>query len=126
MDRETLLQAIGRRVTAVEIEGVGSVYMREMSVGERDELRRRLFGADGTATVSATRWAVETLALTLCDEHGRRLFADGDLSGLLDASQPLVERMFVEANRVNRLDAGALEAAEKNSPPTEGDASSSA
>jgi predicted DNA binding protein len=107
-----------------------TVWVRTLHASERDAYlaslrdvkrdRRGVTIVDRTANGSA-RLAV----LCLCDEQGRRLFADDDAAELGLKSSAALDRITDVAARLNRLNTEALEEAEKNSETTRNGSSTS-
>lgn len=80
-----------RRVVAHEFEGYGKVHFRDLSIAE---WRGCL---DGEADQSA-----KLLTLALCDESGKALFAEGELS-LDTLPPPLVHAMVDKVAKLSRF-----------------------
>lgn len=111
MSSLTLDQLLAPRVEKVDLPELGGcVYVRAMTGGKRHELTKSWQGLDDT---EAARLLLRN---TVCDENGALLFANGHDPMDIDAG-PL-DTLIEMAMRVNRLDAKAVEQAEKNSEPT--------
>jgi len=68
------------------------------------------------------------VALSLCDEHGNRLFTDlpEDLSAIGDLDAEAIQKIYEESMNLNGLGVNSLAEAAKNSSPVQNDDSISA
>jgi hypothetical protein len=78
----------------------GDVYIRVMSVGERDEYERMWIGK---REVGVENFRTQYLARVLCDEKGTLLFTREQVVGLANKSGAVMGRLFDEAMRHNRM-----------------------
>ena len=73
--RDDLL-ALKPEVSAISIDGVGRVYVRQFSGAEFDALRKRLMNAKGK--VNETGMMAAFVTAGACGPDGARLFTDAD------------------------------------------------
>lgn len=87
------------------------VYVRELSVGERDAFEKAIYGEGGDrAQVRAA-----LLVRALCDENGNRLFTDDQMQELADSLPGCVGvRLFDQACEINGVGQSEVEELEKN------------
>lgn len=78
----------------------GDVYIRVMSVGERDEYERMWIGKKETGVEN---FRTQYLARVLCDEKGKLLFTRDQVAALANKSGAVMGRLFDEAMRHNRM-----------------------
>lgn len=92
----------------------GDVYIRVMTVGERDAYenewqRKRETGVDDFRT--------KFLVRCLVDEKGNRLFDNGDVTRLAQKSARVMNRVWMAAMEHNNLSETTIEELAKNSDP---------
>lgn len=90
----------------------GTVRVRVMTGGERDQFRAAIQSDDG---VPVGKFSAALLAATLIDEAGRRLFTMDDMEELQAKSAASLDGLAAVAMRLNGLGATAVEDAVKNS-----------
>ena len=78
----------------------GEVYIRVMSVGERDNYERLWMGKRETGVEN---FRTEYLARVLCDEKGDLLFSREQVVALAKKSGAVMGRLFDEAMAHNRM-----------------------
>ncbi len=78
----------------------GSVYIRVMTVGERDEYERMWIGQRDKGIEN---FRTQYLARVLCDEKGELLFTRDKTAALARKSGAVMGRLFDEAMRHNRM-----------------------
>ena len=78
----------------------GDVYIRVMSVGERDNYERLWMGKRETGVEN---FRTEYLARVLCDEKGDLLFSREQTAALAKKSGAVMGRLFDEAMKHNRM-----------------------
>lgn len=110
-------------VQVPEWDGV-TVWVRTLTGSERDQFETRLALDRQKAGAVPGDFRARLLVLALCDEHGKRLFEDGDVKALGRKSAKVLDRLADVAMRLSRIGQKQQEEAEKNSGPTTGDASS--
>lgn len=94
------------------------VRLREMSGTERDKFEIAAFkeAPDGKRVVELMYLRARLVALCMVDEENRRIYADDEIQQLADdAPAGALNKLFDEAQKLNGLDAAAVEAAAKNS-----------
>ena len=113
LGRDTILAADDRKLKQVPVpEWGGDVTIRMMSANERDQWETEMFNPDGSVK---TDTAAALLAVrVICDETGKRLFADEDIEVLGAKSTAALNRIFVAAKRLNKLTLADVEDLEKN------------
>ena len=92
----------------------GDVFIRVMTVGERDAYenewqRKKETGVDDFRT--------KFLVRCLVDEKGRRLFDNGDVAKLAEKSARVMNRVWMAAMEHNNLSEQSIEELAKNSEP---------
>jgi hypothetical protein len=89
----------------------GSVFIRVMTVGERDAYENEW-------TLSKIRgmenFRAKLLQRTLCDANGVLLFTAGELDALAAKSAAVCDRLFAKAAKHNGLSKGDVEELAKN------------
>jgi len=116
MTKEDILAVKDLRVESVEVpEWGGSVYVRAMSGTERDRFEE-VWRNGGLSF----RCAV--VCFTVCDQYGKRLFAETDMAAIGEKSSVAMDRILTAAVKMN----GIGEDSVKNSEATPGDVGSSA
>jgi len=117
-NRESLM-AIPRKTATVQFAEYDTEYrLREMSGTDRDkfEIGAFAFDSDGRRKVNALYLRAHLVALCLVDENNVRLYADDEVHMLSDdIPASVVAELFVAAQKLNGLDADAVERAGKNS-----------
>lgn len=89
----------------------GVVFIRVMSVGERDAYEREWIGKRETGVEN---FRAKFLARCLCDENGRRLFTDEDVVLLANKSALVCGELWRKAMVHNALMEGDVEELAKN------------
>ena len=107
LSAEQILAAddLGLKKVAVKEWG-GDVYVRVMSVGERDAYERMWIGKKETGVEN---FRTEYLARVLCDEKGELLFSREQVAGLAKKSGAVMGRLFDEAIKHNNMSEGDIE-----------------
>jgi hypothetical protein len=123
------LLAIPRKSVDVEIPELDAAFrLREMSGSDRDRFEIAAFKEDeeGKRHVQPLHLRSRMVALCLVDENGVRLYADDEVEQLADAiPASVIGKLFEAAQKLNGMDAAAVEAATKNSESVPADASPS-
>lgn len=103
MDRESFLRKSGiKPPQPVTIDGEIVCYVRTLPFGEV----RKLY--DDPDNMDA-----RLIVLSACDEQGTAILKDEDVSAVQAADGGVMQRVWLEASRVNGL-TGSIEDAEKN------------
>lgn len=93
------------------------VFVRVMSGTDIDQYENYFRKhSDGEKLVSVTfsQFRAFACALAMCDESGARLFDEADAEALTKKSAVAMKRVFAKFQKVNALDAKAIEELEKN------------
>lgn len=98
----------------------GEVYVKTLSGTERDAFE------ESYTEQKMKAFRVRFLILTLADDSGERLFADGDIDLLGCKSSIVINRLFEKAWAHNAFTSEAVEALGKNSPSDQSGGSISA
>ena len=112
LTKEQILAADDLGLLEVKVkEWGGSVFIRVMSVGERDSyenewVRNKDKGVDNFRT--------KFLARCLCDEKGERLFTDAEIEKLATKSARVMSRVWQKAMEHNALTDKDVEELAKN------------
>lgn len=101
LSAEQILAADDMGLKRVEVpEWGGEVFLRVMSVGERDAYERQWIGKKETGIENfRTRY----LAGVLCDEKGKLLFSRDQIASLAEKSGAVMGRLFDEAMKHNKM-----------------------
>lgn len=91
----------------------GFVYVRKMNGLERD--RWELIASKAVDKPSQANIRASLCAMTICDEKGKRLFTDNQMSALGAKSGTALDRIFAVAKDLNKLSDEDVEELEKNS-----------
>ena len=78
----------------------GSVYIRVMSVGERDEYERMWIGKKETGVEN---FRTQYLARVLCNETGKLLFTREQVAALANKSGAVMGHLFDVAMKHNKM-----------------------
>jgi hypothetical protein len=89
----------------------GDVYLRVMTVGERDSWEREWIGKRETGIEN---FRAKYLARCLCDEAGNRLFTDDQIDLLAKKSARTISPLFDKALEVNSMSDKDVEELAKN------------
>lgn len=89
----------------------GSVFIRVMSVGERDAYERMWIGKKESGV---DNFRTEFLSRVLCDEKGKLLFGREKVDALASKSGAVMGRLFDAAMRHNYMEEGSVEQSGKS------------
>lgn len=111
-----VFKTIPRKTVDVELDEVGTFRLREMSGTERDRFEIAAFKeVDGKRTVEPLYLRARLVAMCLVDDAGARVYSDDQIAELSDeAPASVIAKLFEAAQKLNGLDAAAVEAAAKN------------
>jgi hypothetical protein len=84
----------------------GEVFVRVMSVGERDAYERMWIGKRETGIAN---FRTEYLQRVLCDENGKLLFTTEQVEKLGQKSAAVMSRLFDRAMKHNNMSEGDVE-----------------
>lgn len=109
---EQILAADDTGLLEVQVpEWNGSVYIRVMSVGERDAYERKWIGKKESGIAN---FRTEYLSRVLCDEKGTLLFTGEEATKLASKSGAVMGRLFDAAMQHNYMQEDAVEQAGKS------------
>ena len=112
LSRDQILAADDLGMMKVNVpEWGGEVFIRVMSVGERDAYENEWVQNRGKGVES---FRSKFLARCLCDENGERLFSDADISLLEKKSAKIMCRLWDKAMAHNALSNDDVEELAKN------------
>lgn len=116
---ELLKKKAAKRIEEVQVpEWGGSVFVRELSAAERDAFETSMVQLDRKGKVQGHNLAnvrARLAVFALCDEHGERMFGDGDAEALGELSASALQRVFEVAQRLSGISNEDVEELEKNS-----------
>lgn len=115
LDRSQILSkknCLPRQEIAIP-EWEGSVWVRSLTVGERDQIDSE-FNAARNKGKTPDNLRARMLVKGCCDEKGDALFTDADLPEINKLPATILETIFDGILRVNKIGAGAVEESEKN------------
>lgn len=105
--RNKILSSRPTKLTPVTIEEWGDVtiFIREMTVSQRDEFESGQVkrNEDGTSSLELRGLKARLVVLTACDEEGNPIFSEEDIPDLMETGAAGLERAFTVAQRVNRM-----------------------
>lgn len=94
-------------------EWEGSVWVRSLTVGERDQIDSE-FNAARNKGKTPDNLRARMIIKGCCDEAGQPLFTDADLPEINKLPATILEKIFDSILKINRIGAGAVDEAEKN------------
>jgi len=94
-------------------EWEGSVWVRSLTVGERDSIDNE-FNAARVKNKTPDNLRARMLIKGCCDEKGKALFTEADIAEVNVLPATILEKIFDAILKINRIGAGAVEDAEKN------------
>jgi len=90
----------------------GDVYIKTMSGSARDTWE--LYAQSEIEKTSNVNMRAKMCVLTLCDEKGKLLFDDKQVSNLGQKSAKALDRVYSKAVELNKITAEEIEVIEKN------------
>lgn len=105
LDRNAILSAADIKKELVDVpEWGGSVWVRGMNGAERDKFESSIVEMRGKKSVTDLANVRAKLAsLTICDEAGKRLFTQADITALSEKSASALQRVFEVAQRLSGI-----------------------
>lgn len=94
-------------------EWEGSVWVRSLTVGERDSIDSD-FNAARTKGKTPDNLRARMLIKGCCNADGVALFSDADISDVNKLPATILEKIFDAILKINKIGAGAIEESEKN------------
>lgn len=93
-----LLAVIAATPILKEIDGIGEVYLKKLTVAEQGELAKKGEKNDNIAT------SLNMVAYSLCDENGKRLFNDNDVKELGNLTAEQMTAIVNVISEINGFD----------------------
>lgn len=129
LTKDDLIQAVQNiKTKPVEVPDLGTVFVRRLTGGERDEwdlwrLHRTVteegekagIGTAGLLKPGTTDVRATLVSKSLCDEEGKRLFQDNEIPILSGLDGNALDYLYDAVRDFNGLRDEAAEEAEKNS-----------
>ena len=105
LKRDESLKAPDQVIEVIAVpEGGGEVCVRSLSAAERDRLEASMIKVRGKEkSVNLENIRAKVLSMAVCDEDGKRLFAEADVKELGGKNAAAVQRVFVAAQRLAGL-----------------------
>ena len=101
----------------------GYVRIRTMTAHERDRFEQMMFSNKGGKKERMEDVRATLVSLTVVDEAGKRLFTDKDVKALGKKSAAALDKIFDEAQKLNRVTDEDVEDMTENLPETQDDSS---
>lgn len=101
LNKAQLLSIIANtsKPVAKEIENIGTVYLKKLTVSEQAELSKKTDQSDNIGA------GLNMIAFSLCDEDGKRLFDDKEAQELGGMDASTLTALVNAINEVNGFDA---------------------
>jgi hypothetical protein len=107
LSRDAILAASDLDKASVDVpEWGGSVNVRQMTAADRDAYEAECYPIDtatGKASIRRDNIRARLLARTVCSDDGNLLFTFADVEALGAKSSAALERVYVEAKRINGM-----------------------
>lgn len=108
LDRAAILGAAKLKIIAVEVpEWNGTVHLREMTAGQRDQFDALQLAADEASRFQDIR--ARLLVMCLCDESGALMFAGSDVATVSGFPSGVVSRLWESCLDINGMRPGETE-----------------
>lgn len=106
------------KIEEVEVpEWGGTVGVKGMTGADRDDFESSLYTGEGkNRKQNLKNLRARLVGMTLVDEDGQRLFSDAEIKQLSGKSAAALNRCFEVAQRLNGMEAKAVEEAKNGSP----------
>lgn len=113
LSKDAILKADDLSFEVVEVkEWGGSVRVRMMTAGERDEFEAAIYDFDITSDdkdakvkIKRENYRAELLIRTVCDENGKLLFSKADMKALSAKGVKPIQKIFDVASKLNAISA---------------------
>ena len=113
LSKEQILNARDREIVKVEVpEWGGSIYLKSLSGSDRDEFESISVQANEKKNWKNIR--AQLLVYTITDESGNKLFEKKDIEKLGAKSGKVLDRLFVESQKLSKIRNEDIEGLEKN------------
>ena len=116
MNKDGVLALCTRKATEIELPsdmGGGSVFIRNITAGERDHYESSLLDNQGRAR-NLKDFRARFLVLALANQDGSRMFKDNEVSELSKMDAQIATWIHDEAQRINGIGVDGEAEAEKN------------
>ena len=116
LSRDQILAAQDLSRELVEVpEWGGSIWVRALTGGERDDFEASCLSAKGKgAELNYRNMRAKLVVRTAVTEAGERVFADADVEALTQKSASALDRLFAVASRLSALSRTDVEDLTKN------------
>jgi len=116
LGRDDIIKADDLKFEEVDVpEWGGKVRIRMMRGSERDAFEQDLFDQKGDNPVkNLSNLRAKLVARCACNEKNERIFSDRDISLLGEKSAAALDRVFVVAQRLNKIGQQDMEELTKN------------
>ena len=102
IDKAALLAALQPKAQPFEVEGLGTVGVKQLTVGEVEALRASIKTDEADqAAAKSYDFGLGLLVSCVVDEDGAPMFDAGDLPALVASNQAMVDQMVEKALLVN-------------------------
>lgn len=98
LDRAAFLSKSALKRKDVDLPGMGTVSVRELSAGEVGEYAAK--EKAGGEEIDLLAWL---FVRVVCDEHGKPLFSDSDLATVKGMGLPVLKKPAIEAARMSGI-----------------------
>jgi len=117
LSKDEILGTTDLKIEEVEVpEWGGTVGIKGMTGAQRDDFESSLFVGEGkNRKQNMTNLRARLVGMTLVGEDGNRLFTDAEIKQLSGKSAAALSRCFEVAQRLNGMEAKAVEEAKKDS-----------
>jgi len=113
LNKEEIIKAKDIKIETVEVpEWGGTVNIKSLSVGDRDEFTQWVIDNDGKTNTKD--FMAKMVALALVDDEGNRLFTKDELSELSKKSINVVERLYKIVSINSGLSGASFDEAKEN------------
>lgn len=130
LSKQSILQVKDAVIERVSVpEWGGDVYIRSITAAERGLIEAAAATykeSKGKDASFARTFTVKMLAMGLCDEEGKRLFSDDEVSQLAQKNAKVVSRLAEVAQRLSGFAKEDLEELERNLSQAQAEGSPSA
>jgi len=98
------------------VPGLGDVYIYGLTCGEKDDYENKVVSVKaGSRQVKLTNASAVMLQLCVHDQHGNRMFGEGDIGKLISIPVAVAEPILAVAKRLSCIGPGEIEELVKNS-----------
>jgi len=117
LTRDQILNASDIGIEKVSVpEWGGEIYVKAMSLGDRNKCSLCLFDTDEKGEQIAKKdvdYNTVMLAFTLCDKKGKLIFSEEDIEAISNKSTKATDRCLEVAKRLNNFTEEEVDNAEK-------------